>query len=195
MTRRLAVATAVLAVTVVAGACSSTASSGTSSSSKVKAQDVSPAGDIPDTQAFVAFATAGSKYSITVPEGWARSTHGTQTTFTNHFNTVSVGTLPGAAPTPTSINAGIVGELRRTIPGFTLGGVATASVPAGTAVVTTYRAQSPADPVTGKRVSLDVQRYDVGHAGTVATITVSAPHGSDNVDAWRTITRSFTWSP
>jgi hypothetical protein len=192
MIRRTVAAAIVLALSVATGACSSSSSSGTSASSK--AQDVSPAGDIPDTQAFVAYSVPGG-YAIKVPEGWARATLGTETTFTNHFNTVSVGTMPGAAPTPATVRAGVVPALRRSVPGFVLGRVDTVPVPAGAAVVTSYRAESPADSVTGKRVALDVQRFDVAHAGTVATITVSAPHGSDNVDAWRTITRSFTWTP
>jgi hypothetical protein len=192
MTRRLAAAAIALALTAGAGACSSTSSSGTSSSSK--AQDVGPAGDIPDTQAFVAFTPSGGGYSISVPEGWARSAHGTQTTFTNHFNTVSIGTAAGPPPTPATVRATVVPALQRTAPGFTLGRVQTVPIPAGAAVVTSYHAESPADNVTGKRVALDLQRYDIAHAGTVATITLSAPHGSDNVDAWRTITRSFSWS-
>jgi hypothetical protein len=61
-------------------------------------------------------------------------------------------------------------------------------------LVVTYEARSPADPVTGKSVVLDVERYEYWRSGTQVTITLSAPHGADNVDPWRTITDSFAWS-
>ena len=66
-------------------------------------------------------------------------------------------------------------------------------VQAGPVVLVTYRANSAPDPVTGKSVVLDVERYEMWHNGTRATITLSAPQGSDNVDPWRTVTDSFRW--
>ena len=38
--------------------------------------EVNPAGDIPDNQAYVAYAPPGAGYSVKVPEGWARTTAG-----------------------------------------------------------------------------------------------------------------------
>ena len=37
------------------------------------APEVSPAGDIPDTQAFVKYRSAAGGYELDVPEGWART--------------------------------------------------------------------------------------------------------------------------
>jgi len=64
---------------------------------------------------------------------------------------------------------------------------------AGPAVLIVYRANSPADPVTGKTVRQDVERYEFWHAGKLAVVTLSSPQGSDNVDPWRKVTDSFAW--
>jgi hypothetical protein len=40
----------------------------------------------------------------------------------------------------------------------------------------------------------DIERYEFWRNGTQATITLSSPVGSDNVDPWRTVTDSFSWS-
>jgi hypothetical protein len=48
--------------------------------------------------------------------------------------------------------------------------------------------------VTGKSIIEDVERYTYWKAGRLAIITLAAPRGSDNVDAWRLITSSFRWT-
>jgi hypothetical protein len=53
--------------------------------------------------------------------------------------------------------------------------------------------RGPADPVTGKRPLLLVDRYVYAHAGRVATLELATPKGVDNVDAYRLISRSFRW--
>ena len=71
--------------------------------------------------------------------------------------------------------------------------VSTVIRPAGSVVLTTYQANSAPDPVTNKYVVLDVERYDYWKNGTMVTVTLSAPTGSDNVDPWKTITDSLAW--
>jgi hypothetical protein len=65
---------------------------------------------------------------------------------------------------------------------------------AGRVVLITFRSQSVADPVTGKRVLLDGERYEFWRNGTAVSVTLSAPTGSDNVDPWKRVTDSFTWT-
>jgi hypothetical protein len=48
--------------------------------------------------------------------------------------------------------------------------------------------------VTSKQVNLIVDRYYVKGPGYLATITLGTPVGVDNVDAFRRIAHSFTWS-
>jgi len=47
--------------------------------------------------------------------------------------------------------------------------------------------------VTGKRVTLAVDRYEVGSGGRLAVIDLGTPVGVDNVDAYRLISQSFRW--
>ncbi len=165
------------------------------SSPTAKTPEVSPAGDVPDTQAFVGFTSPSGAYTIQVPEGWARSTDGTEATFADHFNTVTIdATTNASAPSPARVRTVDVPSLQRAGSGFRLGSIATASRTAGPATIVTYRVKSAPDSVTGKRIALDAQRFQFWHNGELVTITVSAPQGSDNVDAWKTITNSFAWS-
>jgi hypothetical protein len=48
--------------------------------------------------------------------------------------------------------------------------------------------------VTGKTITNDVERYELWRAGKLAIVTLQAPHGSDNVDAWKLVTSSFRWT-
>jgi hypothetical protein len=57
----------------------------------------------------------------------------------------------------------------------------------------TYTRLSGADPVTGKRLPLTIDRYLYAHGGKVAIVDLSTPKGVDNVDAYRMISRSFQW--
>ncbi|MFI5244929.1 MAG: hypothetical protein ACHQQR_06850 [Gemmatimonadales bacterium] len=56
-----------------------------------------------------------------------------------------------------------------------------------------YTTESAASPVTGKRVTLTVDRYYLARAGKVAIVDLGSPVGVDNVDAYRLIIQSFRW--
>jgi hypothetical protein len=56
-----------------------------------------------------------------------------------------------------------------------------------------YSTQSAPNPVTGKRVTLMVDRYYVPHGGRVAIVDLGTPVGVDNVDAYRLMIQSFRW--
>ncbi|HET8565900.1 MAG TPA: hypothetical protein VFL77_05450 [Solirubrobacterales bacterium] len=58
---------------------------------------------------------------------------------------------------------------------------------------TTVRRQSAPDPVTGKRLPLNVDVYEFEKGGKVAVLELSTPEGVDNVDAYRLISESFAW--
>ncbi len=155
----------------------------------------SAAGDIPDNQAFVTYSSRAGTYTVKVPEGWARTETSAVTTFTDHFNSILlVATKRSSAPTVATAQATDVPALRRNFPGFTFDKITLVSRAAGSAVLVNYRANSPADPVTGKRIILDVERYEFWRNGTQVAITLSAPQGSDNVDPWKKVTDSFAWS-
>ena len=159
------------------------------------APEVVAPGDIPDTQVFVPFTAPGGGYSLKVPEGWARELVGTTTTFTDHYNSATAAmTTNPTVPTAASVQATEVPTLQRDVPSFRVGKVETVNRTAGPAVRITYRAASAPDPVTGKRVAIDVERYEFWRNGKQVTLTLSGARGSDNVDPWKTITNSFAWT-
>lgn len=153
-----------------------------------------PAGDIPDTQAFVDYTPSAGGFTVQVPEGWARSQGGDAVTFTDKYNSITVTSSSAAtAPTEQSAQAELT-ALAGGSTGFVAGTVSTLQRPAGPTVLITYQADSPVNPVTGKVVTQDIERYKYFSAGRVVTLTLAAPVGSDNVDPWRTVTDSFRWA-
>jgi hypothetical protein len=63
----------------------------------------------------------------------------------------------------------------------------------GPAVKVVYSTQSAPNSVTGKRVTLVVDRYYLSHNGKVAIADLGTPQGVDNVDAYRLMIESFRW--
>ena len=56
-----------------------------------------------------------------------------------------------------------------------------------------YTTRSRPNSVTGKPVVLVVDRYELGHGGSRATVDLGTPKGVDNVDAYRLMIESFRW--
>jgi hypothetical protein len=175
---------ATLAAALAAAGCGSSGSGGSSTSTSSNAskpaastgKETSPAGDIPDNQAYVAY--QGSGFSVKVPEGWARTGAGGAVTFTDKLNSVRIESqAPGAAA------AKPAGAKLTTV-----------SRPAGSAERITYTAKSAPDPVTGRRVLDAVERYVFTHQGRAVVLTLSGPTGADNVDPWKLITSSLRWT-
>lgn len=158
------------------------------------AGDAAVSGDIPDTQAYVTYPAADG-YRIDVPEGWGRSQSGTTVAFTDKFNAIRVEVVPAVvAPTVAEATAREVGALAVVAPCFQAGQVSQVTRKAGSAILITFKADSAQDPVTGKIVRLDVERYEFWRSGKEAVVTLSSPTGSDNVDPWKRVTDSFAWS-
>ena len=154
--------------------------------------DVSPPGDIPDNQAFVTYRGAG--FSLKTPEGWVRTGSRSSVTFADKYNRIAVEIRAAAAPTIASATHQQVPQLAKTVKGFAAGTVTSVARASGRAILITYRATSAPSAVTGKRVVNDVERYEFWRGGKLATLTLQAPHGSDNVDPWKLVTDSFRWT-
>jgi hypothetical protein len=160
-----------------------------------KAPEVSPTGDIPDNQAYVAFQPQGGGWRLKVPEGWAQ-TGGIagSVTFTDKLNAIQV-TRRTNAPRPTAPSVeSAVTATEGSRPGFALAQVDTVKRAAGTAHRAVYRVDGKPDPVTGKTVNNDVEQYTFWRNGTQVDLRLSGPHGADNVDPWKIITDSFRWA-
>lgn len=152
-----------------------------------------PPGDIPDNQAYVSY--RGSGYSLKTPEGWSRRQAGSTTSFSDKYNSIAVETGRSAkAPTAASVMRTDVARLKATQTHFVLVRISAVTRPAGSVIVVSYRAESAANPVTGKAITNDVERYAFWKAGRRATLTLQGPRGSDNVDPWKIVTNSFRWA-
>jgi hypothetical protein len=158
------------------------------------APEVNAAGDIPDNQVFVPFTPPATTFSVSVPQGWARSGDSEATTFTDKFNSVRIEARPlSAAPSVASVQAEDVPGLQGSVPGFAVGDVREVTRSSGPAVLLTYTATSPPNAVTGKSVTEAVERYAFWRGGEEVLLTLSGPQGADNVDPWRKISDSLRW--
>ena len=140
---------------------------------------------------FVPYHSAKGGWTVTVPEGWGRTTTGTSVTFTDKLNTVQVDAQPGSPVTLARARKTDVPTLANSTRAFKLTSVTQVTLPAGPAVLISYQANSDPNPVTGKQYRLDVVRYELFHAGTRTTLTLLSPVGADNVDPWRIVTQSL----
>lgn len=174
------------------GAVTTSAQTTTSSAppSALQAEANSAAtGDIPDNQVFISFRDRAAGYSLKYPEGWAQQGSGARVTFRDKNNIVRVVTAPGSSTTAASISA----DLRRLPGAHVQTGPVALTIGAAHAYKVVYRTQSAPNAVTGKRVTLVVDRYYLAHAGKEAIVDLGTPVGVDNVDAYRLMIESFRW--
>jgi hypothetical protein len=189
------VATALIAAGCGGQSSSSKSSGPTASGPNPNAPEKSPAGDIPDNQAYVPYSPPRAGYSVKVPEGWSRSTTSGATTFTDKLNSITMETRTAAAPmTVRGARQREIPKLAQSARGFHAGRVTTVRRKAGSAIRITYTAAGRPNPVTGKAVTDAVERYVFFHGGKDVILTLSGPKGADNVDPWKIVTDSVAWS-
>jgi hypothetical protein len=126
------------------------------------------------------------------PEGWTQSGSGGNVSFHDKNNVVHV--LVGRAATPTTASvAAQLQELARS--NRTLAFHAPKPVVIGgvRGIKATYTTRSTPNPVTGRSVTLIVDRYELPLGGRVAIVDLGTPKGVDNVDAYRLMIESFHW--
>lgn len=152
------------------------------------------ASDIPDTQVFVTYSSASGSYALDVPEGWARTTNTAEVTFISTLNGLQV-TITNAATAPTadSVRTTQVVTLEQTGRAVRDVKVQDVQLPNGAAVLITYTSNSDPNAVTNKQVRLENNSYLFFKNGKLATLTLWAPVGADNVDQWARMSRSFKW--
>jgi hypothetical protein len=194
----LAVAVTLMAVSAGLAGCATNPTTApatpTGGSTAAATAENNPPGDIPDNQAFVPYTPPEHLFAVAVPEGWARTTQGVATVFTDKSNSVRIETrTPTSAPTVDTARADELPVLEATTPGFHLGGISTVDRKAGQVVLITYTATSPPNPVTGNTGTDAVERYAFWHNNDEVILTLSGAVGADNVDPWRTITDSLQW--
>ncbi|MFN8161705.1 MAG: hypothetical protein U0R52_11760 [Solirubrobacterales bacterium] len=167
--------------------CGSSTASGSTSEAAATSQ-----GDIPDNQQFLVFRNPAGGYSISYPEGWARSGRATQVTFIDKSNTISIRVVRGSHPTPASVAGGLKREASSD-PCLVAGKPRATTAGPNRVVKVTYTTSGKRSPVTGKRPRITVDRYVYFRNGKVATVDLATPLGVDNVDAYRMISQSYRW--
>ena len=204
MNMRRSLLAIVLPAVLAAAGCGGAGTKAPSSSSPPKPNATTPAstspgalqaeaasaatGDIPDNQIYLAYRSRGG-WSIKYPEGWARSGGSNATLFRDKSNVVRIVIRPGTAPTTAQVRSD--SSLRQA---HISSAPAEMSIRGTRAIKVVYTTRSAPNPVTGKRVTLTVDRYYLARGGKVATIDLGTPVGVDNVDAYRLMIESFRWS-
>ena len=140
------------------------------------------------------FTPPGGVFTVSVPEGWARTTDGAATIFTDKANTVRIETYALAtAPSTESVSVDELPIIASSTPGYRSGTVTAVQRKAGQVMLITYQGTSPPNAVTGKTGTDAIERYEFWRDGREVILTLSGPVGADNVDPWRTITDSLQW--
>jgi hypothetical protein len=143
------------------------------------------AGDIPDNQVFVVY--PGKTFTMKFPEGWTQSGGSDNVTFRDKNNIVRVVIVPGGAPTVSSVQQEIA-----SLKGATAAGTpSTLKLDGANAVKVTYKTTSAPNAVTGKRLTLTVDRYVLAKNGKRVIVDLGSPVGVDNVDAYRLMIQSL----
>jgi hypothetical protein len=176
--------------TTTAPAATTTPTTTTGGAGALQAEaNAAAAGDIPDNQIFLAFHDAAAGYSIKYPEGWAQRGSGSNVTFRDKNNVIRAVTTQGAAWTKPTVAADL-----QTLKARLQGGPQAITLSGKPAFKVVYRTVSAPNAVTGKRVTLTVDRYYLSKPGRRAVLDLGSPVGVDNVDAYRLISESFRWS-
>jgi len=147
------------------------------------------AGDIPDNQVFLVFHNARAGYSMKYPEGWAQYGSGKAVVFRDKNNIVRIDVGSGPAPTVATIRQ----ELRRLKGAHVVSAPQPMRLAGSRAYKVVYSTESAPNAVTGKRVTLLVDRYYLAAGSRRAVVDLGTPQGVDNVDAYRLMIESFRW--
>jgi len=150
-------------------------------------------GDVPDNAVFLTYQDAAHGFSIQYVEGWqvTPGPDGVVIRDKDSSETVAV------VPLPADITTCVVGSdlpALQAADGFSLISQDLVKVHGRRIVHLAYHLPAPPDPVTGKRVPSTVDRYYVPGPDFMAIVSLSTPDGVDNVDAFRQMIRSLTWS-
>jgi hypothetical protein len=142
-------------------------------------------GDIPDNQVFLVYHDAKENWSMKYPEGWAQSGSASSLAFRDKNNVVRVVITKGS-PTVATVRNQLQGAHVQSGPQHTM-------VSGAPVIKVVYTTQSAPNAVTGKSVTLMVDRYYLSHGSKEAIVDLGTPQGVDNVDAYRLMIESFRW--
>jgi hypothetical protein len=164
------------------------------SNEKPVAPEKNPTGDISDSQVFIKYSSVKGGYSLEVPEGWARKEQEATVDFIDKLDGVKV-TVDNAAQAPTadSIKISQAADLKKSGLAIKINSIQEISLSKEKVIKMTFSSNSEADSVTGKQIRLDNVSYYFYKNGKLATLTMWAPLGADNIDQWNKMSESFRW--
>jgi hypothetical protein len=181
------------------GATPSTSTLGTAPSSSAKSPDAltgeaqqAAAGDIPDNQVFLVFRNIEGGYSLKYPEGWPRKGAAGLVSIQDKNNLVRIAVVMGRSVTVAAAAADMT-RLETSTPSLRFERPTALTIAGNHVIKVVYVTRSAPNPVTGKRVTLSVDRYYVRGPGKHAVVDLGTPLGVDNVDAYRLMIESFRW--
>lgn len=152
-------------------------------------------GDIPDNQVFVTFKAQNLLYEMKVPEGWATIGKSDDVKMTDAYNGIhmQIREFKGAL-TLQSAKTSLIPELVSHGRAVVIKKITQLKKAAGLTIAVTFESNSDPNPVTGKQIRLEGETfYFTDGKGKLATLTLWAPYGADNVDQWNFISDSYRW--
>jgi hypothetical protein len=182
------------ALTSACGSGSTHATTSSASSAGALSAEAQSAatGDIPDNQVFLTFRSAAARYSIKYPEGWTQRGAAGDVTFQDKNNVVHIVVGAGKVPSVASVGDELK-ALEGSNPTLRFRTPTALRIGSQPAVKATYTTLSAPNPVTGKRVTLITDRYELAAGGRRAVVDLGTAKGVDNVDAYRLMIQSFRW--
>jgi len=155
--------------------------------------EISPPGDIPDSQVFITF-TSPAGFSIKVPEGWARKDGANETVFSDKYNRIALTTGSLAQPLDLAYaKSALAPEIEKSGRAVKIVGVSEVKLRAGKVVKIAYDANSAPNDVTNKQIRQENERFYYAKGSVLVALSLTAPKGADNVDQWKLISSSFRW--
>lgn len=196
--RLLVLAVCGLTLTACGGKGSSASPSSSAASALPTAAASEPGGgttggDIPDNAVFLTFNSTAPLFSIPYVEGWQVTPQADGVVIRDKDSSETVVIAAPRGDVAAYVASTDLPALRA-LAGFALIKQDTINAAGSTYTHLAFHRTSPPDPVTGKQVSLTVDRYYVPGSSGLAIVTLATPDGVDNVDAFRLIIGGFRWS-
>lgn len=150
-------------------------------------------GDVPDNAVFLTYHGAGPVFSIQYVEGWQVTPRTDGVVIKDKDSSESVGIVAPRTDVAGYISGTDLPALQAR-PGFVLIKQDSVKIGSSTYRHLAYHQLSPPDSVTGKQVPQTADRYYVPGPNGLAIVSLATPDGVDNVDAFRQMITTFSWS-
>ncbi len=150
-------------------------------------------GDVPDNAVFLTYADATHGFSIQYVEGWQVTPGSDGVVIRDKDSSETIQIVPLPADISACVTESELPALQALMD-FALIGMDSVDVNGQALRHLSYHLPSPPDPVTDKRVPSTVDRFYVPGPTEMAIVSLSTPDGVDNVDAFRQMIESLSWT-